>query len=111
MALTLTILTGEGGKKKGRSFSAEVFAYATASGLFEGSTAGNTLRPAYLFLATSDEEARPLLENLRAGEKALMKGDPGPLLVDGPGTARHHFTATGFTGDPLPPTTLSGAPT
>jgi hypothetical protein len=78
MALTLTITTDESGKKKGRSFSGEVFAYASCNALWEGSGSGSTLRPVVLIVGTSDEEAGPLLENLRAGERALMKGEPGP---------------------------------
>lgn len=69
---TLTIETFDGGK--GRSFSASVLAYATASGLWEGGSAEN-IRPVFLQLACSEAEARPVLANLQAGRKATMRGE------------------------------------
>jgi hypothetical protein len=79
MSLTLTIYSDGCGKKKrkGRAFSAEVLAYASASALWDAGSA-STLRPAFLLCGTSEEEAEPVRENLRAGERAHMKGDPGP---------------------------------
>ncbi|WP_437831424.1 hypothetical protein [Sorangium sp. So ce1153] len=68
---TLTIETGEG---KGRSFSAAVLAYATASALWDGGAA-ETTRPVFLQLACSEAEARPVLANLQAGRKAVMHGE------------------------------------
>jgi hypothetical protein len=69
---TLTIETGEGGK--GRSFSATVLAYATASALWDGGAA-EAIRPVFLQLACSEAEARPVLANLQAGRKATMRGE------------------------------------
>lgn len=69
---TLTIETGDG--SKGRSFSAMVLAYATGSGLWEGGAA-ETTRPVFLQLACSEAEARPVLANLQAGRKAVMRGE------------------------------------
>lgn len=68
---TLTVSTESG---KGRSFSGTVLAYATANGLWDGGGAGS-LRPAFLQLAASEDEARPLLANLQGGRKALMRGE------------------------------------
>ncbi|XXX79222.1 hypothetical protein WMF30_10650 [Sorangium sp. So ce134] len=68
----LTIETGDG--SKGRSFSATVLAYATASGLWEGGAA-EAIRPVFLQLACSEAEARPVLANLQGGRKAVMRGE------------------------------------
>jgi hypothetical protein len=74
MVLELTIETRLGKGRKGRSFHGVVLAYATASGLW-GGAAGDCIRPVCLSVAASDDEARSLLENLRAGERARMKGE------------------------------------
>jgi hypothetical protein len=69
---SLTIETGDG--SKGRSFSATVLAYATASALWDGGAAEAT-RPVFLQLACSEAEARPVLANLQGGRKAVMRGE------------------------------------
>jgi hypothetical protein len=71
MVLELTIQTGKG---KGRSFRASVFAYATAPALFDLAAGADDLRPILLMAAASEEESRAVLENLRAGNRALLSG-------------------------------------
>lgn len=71
---TITIETGEGGK--GRSFSAELLGYATADALWEGGeTDTNAVRPVYMTLALSEQEAGPFLANLRGGRVAKVGRD------------------------------------
>jgi len=75
MVLELTIETRVGKGRKGRSFRGVVFAYATAPGLWGASAGGDALRPVYLSVAASDDEARSVLENLRAGERGRLQGE------------------------------------
>ncbi len=75
MILELTIETKLGKGRKGRSFRGVVLAYATAPGLWGLSAGAEALRPVYLSVAASDDEAPSLLENLRAGERAILKGE------------------------------------
>jgi hypothetical protein len=73
MVLELTIETRLGKGRKGRSFRGVVFAYAVAPGLWGAS--GELPRPVYLSVGASDDEARSVLENLRAGERAQVTGE------------------------------------
>jgi hypothetical protein len=75
MVLELTIESRLGKGRKGRSFRGVVFAYALAPGLWGASATSDVLRPVYLCIGASDDEARPVLENLRAGERALVIGE------------------------------------
>lgn len=78
MSRTLVIESGESGK--GRSFAAELLGYATADALWEGggNSGVNGVRPVYLTLAISEQEAGPFLANLRAGRKAAFAGERHP---------------------------------
>lgn len=67
---TLTIQSETG---KGRTFSGTILAYATADGLWDGGHSKG-LRPVYLELACSEQEAKPLLANLQIGRKAKVTG-------------------------------------
>lgn len=75
MTIELTIQSGDSKKRKGRSFRGVVLAYATATGLWSSGSTGDVVRPVFTVLGAADEEARPLLENLRAGERATLKGE------------------------------------
>lgn len=78
MSRTLVIESGETGK--GRAFSAELLGYVTADALWDGGQAGttNVVRPVYLTLALSEQEAGPFVANLRAGRKATLGRDRHP---------------------------------
>ncbi|MGN6107700.1 MAG: hypothetical protein ACTHU0_21500 [Kofleriaceae bacterium] len=83
---TLTIASESG---KGRAFNAHVLAFARADALWEGGR-GDVLRPVFLQVACSDQEAKPFLANLQSGCKAKMlgngclaKGDPVEILKSG----------------------------
>jgi hypothetical protein len=75
MALEMTIVSRVGKGRKGRSFRGIVFAYAIAPGLWGASGTTDALRPIYLSVAASDDEASSVLENLRAGERAQITGE------------------------------------
>lgn len=72
-ALRITTISGE--SSKGRSFSGLVLAMATSSNLWVlGGAKSEALRPIMMVVAASEQEARPLFENLRAGSKATLSG-------------------------------------
>lgn len=58
--------------QKGRSFRAELVAYATANALWEPAQDSDTIRPVFALLACSDAEASPVVANLRLGRKAKV---------------------------------------
>jgi hypothetical protein len=79
MVLELTIQSKLGKGRKGRSFRGVVFAYATAPGLWGASATAEVLRPIFVAVAASEEEAGPVLENLRGGERAIVTGENMPV--------------------------------
>lgn len=59
---------------KGRSFKATLLSYVTSNRLVP---AGNSIRPAWMMLAASENELRPFLANLRTGRKAKVATNYG----------------------------------
>lgn len=57
---------------KGRSFRAELLAYATANALWEPAQGADTVRPIFAMLGCADAEAAPVVANIRLGRKAKM---------------------------------------
>jgi len=69
----LQIVSGE--KGKGRSFTAEVLAMASANVWDKHESNATKERPAFVMLACQQEEALPVLANLRAGHGAFLSGE------------------------------------
>jgi len=75
-----SIIISSEGSEKGRSFRAELLAYASADSLWEiGSGADrDKIRPVFALLACAEAEASPFVANLRLGRKAKIWEDNKP---------------------------------
>lgn len=90
-----SVTTGE----KGRCFTGTVPAIATSSSLWGYGASGEAVRPIMALVVASAQEARPLIENLRSGCKAVLKG---PVLPSD-GIAVEFMRSAGYLWSPPQP--------
>lgn len=90
-----SVTTGE----KGRCFTGTVPAIATSSSLWGYGASGEAVRPIMMVVAASAQEARPLIENLRSGCKALLRG----ALLPSDGLAVEFMRSAGYLWSPPQP--------
>lgn len=94
--LRIQTVTGEG---KGRSFSGVVLAIAASKTLWSLGGNGESVRPLMMIVAASAQELRPLIENLRAGMKAVLSGH----TLSGDGVAVEFMRSAGYGWSPPQP--------
>jgi hypothetical protein len=88
-SLTITTKTSDG--RKGRTFTGVVLSVSFASGLWEGGKSKGASRPIMLTIACSPGAAKPLRENLRAGEAAELRGGNYREAIECPKTLGYFF--------------------
>lgn len=95
-----SIVISSEGSEKGRSFRAELLAYATANSLWEigAGAEHDKIRPVYALLACAEAEASAVIANLRMGRKAKISDSSSSLSqeIEFLKSAKYEFKAQRF---------------